>query len=260
MNCRRCSSSERTAPVWLIACFLPLLLTGGGAASSEPLSAEVVVQRLVAANARRARELRGYRGKRSYHVEYQGFLGSREAQMQVEATYIAPDKKDFKIISQAGSTLLLKRVVMKLLENEKEAQRGQNLQEMELSPRNYDFAMLERQRIPEGDFYVLEVTPKAKNKFLYRGKIWVDSGDFAVARIQGEPAKNPSFWISHTQIEHRYAKVGDFWLPRHNQSVTQIRLGGKAVLTIDYTDYQIMATVPQPSKTSAPSNSIAVPK
>jgi hypothetical protein len=34
-------------------------------------------------------------------------------------------------------------------------------------------------------------------------------------------------------------KIGDFWLPAHNKSVTQVRLGGAATLTIDYTDYQI---------------------
>jgi hypothetical protein len=57
--------------------------------------------------------------------------------------------------------------------------------------------------------------------------------------MQGEPARNPSVWISHTQIEYRWTKVAGFWLPIHNESVTQVRMGGKAVLTIDYSDYEI---------------------
>jgi CRP/FNR family transcriptional regulator, cyclic AMP receptor protein len=29
--------------------------------------------------------------------------------------------------------------------------------------------------------------------------------------LQGEPAKNPSFWTKDTKIEQTYAKVSDFW-------------------------------------------------
>ncbi|MEO6119505.1 MAG: hypothetical protein ABIP12_02355 [Terriglobales bacterium] len=87
------------------------------------------------------------------------------------------------------------------------------------------------------------MVPKIKNKFLYRGKIWVDAGDFAVTRIAAEPAKNPSFWIKQTQIEQVYGKVDEFWMPMRNRSMTSVRLGGHADLTIDYQDYQ-MALAP----------------
>jgi len=173
----------------------------------------------------------------------------------VEATYVAPDQKDFKVISQSGSKLLLNRVVQKLLDSEKEALKDETRLQTELSSRNYEFALTETQHTPDGDFYVLAVTPREKSKFLYRGKIWVEARDFAVARIEGEPAKNPSFWISHTQIEHRYTKVGDFWLPAHNQSITQVRLGGKAVLTIDYTDYEITPSVKTPVRDATSASS-----
>jgi hypothetical protein len=33
--------------------------------------------------------------------------------------------------------------------------------------------------------------------------------------------------------------VNDFWLPAHNQSVSAIRVGGRAELTIDYRNYEI---------------------
>jgi hypothetical protein len=67
----------------------------------------------------------------------------------------------------------------------------------------------------------------------------VDARDFAVVRLQAEPAKNPSFWTKKADIEQVYKNVGDFWLPVHNHSVTAIRLGGRADLTIDYKDYEI---------------------
>jgi hypothetical protein len=203
------------------------------------LPADVIVQRLMAANAQRSQALRGYRGKRIYRLQYHGVFGSHEAGMQVEATYTSPNRKDFKVISESGSKVLVNHVLLKLLSSEQEAQEEQNRKELEISPKNYDFSLAGTDHIANEDFYVLAVSPKGKSKYLYRGKLWVDARDFAVARMQGEPASNPSLWVSHTQIEYRWAKVAGFWLPVHNESETDVRMGGKAVLTIDYSDYQV---------------------
>ena len=86
---------------------------------------------------------------------------------------------------------------------------------------------------------MLKVEPRTEGKYLYRGQIWVDGQDFAVVRLQAEPAKNPSFWTKKTEIVQQYMKVGDFWLPARNRSVTAIRLEGHAELTIEYKDYEI---------------------
>jgi hypothetical protein len=206
---------------------------------SPVISTDQIVERLIAANARRAQALQAYRGKRSYTVDYHGFPGGRSADMSVDATYTAPDKKQFQIVSQNGSKLLLTRVLQRLIQSEQEAMREENRAATELSPRNYEFKFLQMDRTPQGNAYVLEVKPRVNYKFLYRGKIWVDTQDFAVEHLEGEPAKNPSFWISKTHIEQRYGKFGEFWLPIHNQSITKVRLGGEAVLNITYTDYQI---------------------
>ncbi len=172
--------------------------------------------------------------------------------MQVEATYTSPSRKDFKVVSESGSKVLVNHVLLKLLSSEQEAQEEQNRKELEISPKNYDFSLVGTDHIANEDFYVLAVSPKGKSKYLYRGKLWVDASDFAVARMQGEPASNPSLWVSHTQIEYRWAKIAGFWLPVHNQSETDVRMGGRAVLTIDYIDYQITGVnrgVPNPSGT-----------
>jgi hypothetical protein len=94
---------------------------------------------------------------------------------------------------------------------------------------------------PEGTRYVLAVTPRSKNKYLYRGKIWVDGTDFAVVKIEAEPAQNPSFWIKKTDIRHAYKKVDGFWLPSENHSNSYLRIGGHAELSIEYKDYKITA-------------------
>lgn len=224
-----------------ILCFLiaiaPAAYSNDAPAAQNP-TVETIVSKLVAANSRRAEELRGYRSKRLYRLDYHGFLGSHSAQLTVEATYTAPDKKNFKIISQSGSKLLVNRVLLRLLDSEKEAFQQKNRSQMELNPKNYNFSFIQVQPSPDGDAYILDVQPRRQNKFLYSGKIWVNAKDFAVTRMEGEPATNPSLWTRRTKIEYTWTKIGDFWLPSHNRSVSQVRLGGNAVLTIDYSEYQ----------------------
>jgi len=228
-------STAALALVWLTASGF----TETDSASIPPISAQAVVQKLMAANAARADALRGYRGRRTYHLDYRGIWGTHSAEITVEASYSAPDKKEFKIVSESGSRLLINRVLLKLLSSEQEAQLQQNRKELEINPENYQFSLDQIQHTSTGDYYILNLVPKGKSRYLYRGKIWVDAHDFAVARMSGEPQKNPSLWVSHTMIEYRWAKQDSFWLPILNQSETDVRMGGKAFLTIDYSNYQI---------------------
>lgn len=227
------------------------------ALASEPkngLTTEQVVQRLVQKNLERAHALTAYKGTRVYRLEYHGFAGARSAEMTVDVEYRSPASKEFKIQSESGSHLLIERVFHKLLQSEKEALTEENQAHVALNNENYRFALLGYESLPTGSCYVLSVEPLTKNKLLYRGRIWVDAEDFAVARIEGTPARTPSFWTKETKIEQLYAKVGDFWLPVSNRSNSVIRLGGQAEFTIDYRDYQITAVAPMRTKKTVAGN------
>lgn len=200
-----------------------------------------VLQKLVDRNAERAEALQKYQGRRVYHVAYTGFPKSFEAELVVDMTYDAPATKQFKIVSQAGSQWMIDRILKRLLETEQEALTEENRRRVALDPSNYNFSGLEVQNAADGCSYAVLVQPKVPSKLLYTGRVWVDRNDFAVCRIEAEPAKNPSLLIKKTEIHHSYVKIGDFWLPSENESVSYIRGGGRAVLTIKYQSYQILA-------------------
>lgn len=229
-------SSLRIAFVFLIC--LGSLKAVCQTAPPPALTSAQVVQRLVEHNQDRANRLRSYISRRHYHLEYHGFPHSAEASMDVEVTYSAPSKS-FRIISQSGSQLLIDHVLKKLLTSEQEASAEQNRNA--LTPANYDFSLVNTVSEDGRTLFVLRVLPRTRSKFLYRGKIWVDSQDYAVVRIAAEPAENPSFWIRNTDIQHQYSKLGDFWLPRKNTTVTKVRFGGTATLIIDYQSYKLGA-------------------
>jgi hypothetical protein len=186
-------------------------------------------------------------------MEYRGFPSDRDAEMVVKVSFRAPNFKEFTVVSQTGSKFVIDHIFKKLLEGEQEASKGDNRQDTALTRKNYDFAIVGYENAPEGAQYVLSLIPKTRNKFLYRGKIWIDARDFAVVRIEGEPGKNPSMWIKKTQIAHRYQKVDGFWLPAENHTESFIRLGGKATLSIEYREYKIIkVAAPVAGKISRP--------
>lgn len=209
--------------------------------ASPALSANEVVQHLMEKNRERANGLQHYVGTRMYRLEYRGFPASADATMQVEVNFDAPASKHFTVVSESGSKLIQSKVFHRLLESEQQAGDQENRKHTELGPDNYTFTLAGM----DGTNYVLNVEPKVESKFLYRGKIWVDAHDFAVTRIEAQPAKNPSFWTTKSLIHHTYQKLDNgFYLPRENKTVTSVRLGGTATLTIEYQSYQLTAAKP----------------
>jgi hypothetical protein len=189
-----------------------------------------------------AEELKDYHALRHYQVEYRGLGTTLTATMEVEVNFDASSGKSFRIVSQSGSKLLCEKVLKKAVDSEKEA--SQNQEATALTTANYKFELLGNESLNGRPAYILSVAPLKASKFLYRGKIWVDATDFAVAGIEAAPAKSPSFLISRTLIRYTSAKTGDFWLPQQSRSETKILIGGTAVLTIDYGTYQIVPDAP----------------
>ena len=208
-----------------------------------------MVDNLVRKNQERAQALLHSEATRVYRLVYHGFPGDREAEMTVEATYNSPFSKEFKVVSQSGSKLIQDRVFKKLLEGEKEAAQAAISARTQLNRDNYNFELVGYEPSNAGGQYVLRVCPKSPSKYVYRGKVWVDGSDFAVTHIEAEPATNPSFWTKKNEIHHDYTKVEAFWLPAKNESISYIRLGGRATLTIEYKNYRVTdARAPLASK------------
>jgi hypothetical protein len=218
-----------------------------------------MLDKLIEKNAERADALQKYQGRRFYSLDYTGFPTSLHAEMVVDMVYDAPATKQFKIVSQSGPQWIIDKILKRLLDAELESMTEENRARVALNTSNYEFSGFQRQDSPDNCAYVVAVEPKVPSKLLFRGRIWVDGKDFAVCRIEAEPSKNPSFWIKKTDIRHSYLKIGDFWLPSENKSVSAIRGGGHAVLTIKYQNYEILAARSLKSEPGASTSFLEVP-
>jgi hypothetical protein len=212
--------------------------------SPASLSEEQIVDRMQKHDQAQTEMLGSYKALRHYAIEYRGFFKTLAAKMDVEINYDASSGKSFRILSESGSQTLCEKVLQRAVGSEKEA--SLNRSATALTKANYKFHLAGTETLNGRPAYILDVEPITPSKFLYRGRIWVDGIDFAVARMEVQPGKNPSFWISKTVIHHVNTDMGGFWLPQQNRSETKVRIGGTAVLTIDYGTYRIGTRQLQP--------------
>lgn len=224
--------------------------------TQEAPTADQIVSRLMEKNSERQKELESYTSERTYRVEYHGTGGEHHGQIVVHAEYGEQGEKHLTVLSQSGSKMICDRVLRKMVETEQEASEKSNRVQMMLSPQNYQFELLGQESLDGIETWVLHVSPKVENKLTYRGRIWVSEDDFAVVRVQGEPAKNPSWWINRASFDWRYGKHGKFWLPDRSIGLSHVRIGGEAMLTIAYSAYHIVAA---PDATSLEANGVPTP-
>ena len=204
------------------------------------------MDRLIKKNAERANALGSYHGRRLYRLDYVGFPAHFHAEMLVDMKYTAPSSKEFTVVSQSGEKWLIDHILKRLIDTEREAVQGDNWKRTALDNQNYNFTASPDDGADKSCPYVLAVEPKEPTKFLFRGRVWVNAKDFAVCRIEAEPAKNPSFWIKHTDIHHAYLKTGRLLAAQGKYQRVQHSPGWPRHPSLEYQNYEILAAKPLP--------------
>lgn len=208
-------------------------------------TANEIAARMLAKNAERQTALESYVSERTYRVEYKGTGGEHHGEIEVHAEYQGAGKtgagqKRLTVVGESGSKVICERVLRKMVESEQEASESANRMQTTLSPENYNLELAGQEQVDGVRAWVLRVSPKVESKFTYRGRVWVSEDDYAVIRVQGEPAKSPSWWISRASFDWKYQRYGEFWLPESNVATSHVRIGGDARLTIEYGTYRVV--------------------
>jgi hypothetical protein len=131
-----------------------------------------------------------------------------------------------------------------MVETESDTSRPQTRAKNRITTENYSFQMIETSPIEGRMAYVIEANPKREDKSLFRGRIWVDIEDYALVRVEGKPAKNPSFWTKSVQFVQQYQKSGQLWFPHMTTSVTDARIFGRTDVSIRYFNYKPVFEAP----------------
>jgi len=209
----------------------------------EPLRPGIAENQLFteldAHNALRKSALVDYTVRRTYQVV--DLKGKVHAEEVGQMEFRAPDQKKFVATSEAGSGLIRRMALNPLISSEIEAAAGKVHHDSAISSANYSLELLGEQQVGPYHCFVAQAVPKRKDKYLFEGKLWIDVDDYAVVRIEGHPAKKLSFWIERADFVRQYQKIDGFWLPEKDQTLVQVRLYGKKILTIDHQNYVVNA-------------------
>lgn len=216
-----------------------ILSLAAGAAAQYPgdpaPSADVVMTRLLEHERQRDAAFPGYVAARRYVLT--NSRHRKRAEMLVRVSCLDNGSKTFETVSENGWGMARSHIFPRLLQSENEASQPGSRERSRITPANYTFTMAGRDSINERNAWAIDIVPKTQNKYLIKGRIWVDAEDYAIVRIEGSPAKNPSFWIKGVHFVHTYQKIGPFWLPTMDRSETDARIVGTTELRIEYFDY-----------------------
>jgi len=203
------------------------------------ISADQLLAELDSHNELRKSALRDYSVVRTYRLA--DAKGKVHAEEVGRMEFRAPDRKTFVVTSESGSGLIRHKALKPLISSEIEAAAGKEHHDSSITAENYSLELVGEQQIGPYHCFVANAIPKREDKYLFEGKIWIDVNDYAVVRIEGHPARRPSFWIQRADFVRQYQKINGFWLPQSDQTLVQVRLYGKKVLTIAHEDYVVNA-------------------
>src|SRR6266571_5264155 len=157
----------------------------------------------------RSADLHGYTSRRHYRLENTRF--HKIAEMTVSVEY-RRGIKSFQIESESGQEIIREKVLHRMLQAETEAAEEAVQRRTALTPQNYEFRFAGLGSDRGRTSYLFDIAPRGVNKFMVHGRVWLDAVDFAITRLEGRPAKNPSIWIRNTRFVHAYERQGRFWL------------------------------------------------
>jgi hypothetical protein len=218
----------------LLYCLLATLAAAQASAPSPDVS--TIVQRMMAAQQDNRARLHPFTVKRGY------FLLDKKDEPKSEVvahiTVLPPDNKQYWIESSSGGGMG-ERVLRDVLNRETEPTK--DAQKKELSPENYDFQLLGQESLEGRQCFVLAMNPRREDKDLIRGKLWVDAESYNVRRIEGSPAKSPSWWLHDIHILISFAEVDGMWLRTFTHAVANVRFKGKYVLEARDLEYRAVS-------------------
>ena len=186
----------------------------------------LILQRLEDIQHQDPAQSRPYEVIREYKV-LRGHNTQPTSEITAQINFDPPDTKTYKIIQAKGDSRG-ERMVRELLDRETDSVK--KVHSDEVTRTNYDFLFLRQENFGAVPEYVLRIIPKRKDKYLLGGQIWVDASTFRIRRIQGVPAKSPSFWITTLRLTMQFAQLNGMWVPVSFDAIATIRFLGEYTL------------------------------
>jgi hypothetical protein len=138
----------------------------------------------------------------------------------------------FEVTAEGGSGYIRSKVLRAVLEGEQEAIALGETGRASLDRSNYSF---QPNGLDESGLANVLLSPRRKERILLAGKMFLQPEDGGLVRLEGRPAKSPSFWIKNVDIVRSYERILGTVVPVSLESTAQVRLLGRATFRMTYT-------------------------
>jgi len=198
-------------------------------------SVETIISRASEATTQSYIRLRPFKVVRSYQL-FGKELQTTSSEVVAHIAYAPPDVSHYTIqkVSGAGLGVVL---VRKVLESERDVLTHR--ESSAFSTANYEFKFLREDTLEDRPCYILELLPRRKDSRLLRGTIWIDARSYLISRVEGEPAKSPSWWARDIHIVLEFHVVNGMWIQTALESTANIRVFGRHTMVARDMSYEI---------------------
>ena len=206
------------------------------AAEPVALAPNMIVEQYCAASASQEQAVKGA----SMEVEIAASLPSLKKQGKLHALRRISDlgRITYEALRFEGDGTVKSQVIARYLSAEVDAQKEQS-PSLAVTPANYKFKYKGRNEIDGREIHIFEVSPRQKRVGLFKGELWIDAATYLRIQESGTLVKKPSIFLKKLAFVRKYEIRDGISVPRQVHSVADVRLVGKAELTIDFTHFSI---------------------
>lgn len=139
-----------------------------------------------------------------------------------------------------GDGTIKSQVISRYLSAEMEVQQA-TAPSIAVTPENYKFKYKGRAQADGRDVHVFEVTPRKKLVGMFKGEVWIDAETYLRVQESGTLVKRPSVFLKKVAFVRKYVIQNGVSVPLQIKSIADVRLFGKAELTIDFSHFSVEA-------------------
>jgi hypothetical protein len=249
----KCIFSQALVIFALLSPFLEAFGQSGDG-GQQNLDLNAIVSRMEQARTANLASFKPYSAVREYNL-YGSSEADRKSHVVARVDFVPPTQKDFTIEKTEGSDRGA-MIVRRLLENESNAARDAKCPGAFI-PANYDFQLVGRDTLDGHPVWVLRLKPRHQETDLIDGMAYVDQSTFLLRRVEGDLAKNPSWWIKKVHTVLEFGNQHGMWLQTTSRSTAQIRMIGPHTLTATTVSLETAAESAKSTVTAAPQNNAA---
>jgi hypothetical protein len=209
-------------------------MPAAGSTSQQSLDLQGIITGLEKAQAANKQHYRAYTMIREYKM-FSGNSAQAKSDVVAQISFVPPNRKTFTIQKVIGASRG-EGVVRKILEHEVKTT-AEDQGASVLDRENYDFVFLGMAAVDGHPCYLLQLQPKHKREDLVAGRGWIDAENYLPRLIDGDLAKNPSWWLKRVHLTLTFGDVDGMWLQTGTKAIADVRIFGEHILTSREVNY-----------------------